>query len=413
MRVYKTLRLVSETTSTNEKKRILQGEKGNKLLQQLLKWVLDPYLTFGVTSSAVLAGGGLPLMSPPKSSAGELIEFFDILGRLSVRALTGYDAIYTLRQFFDGASSLARRWLPRVLDKDLRIGANRAIVNSVWPGLVPCFGVQLANLLKPETRILTYPLLVDAKIDGLRLVAIKQEGVVRLYTRRGHEVDTLPSIVEELEDADYDNLVLDGEILNKDWNSTQSLVASTKNEVDDTDAVFNVFDAIPIGDWEDGETSPLRDRLRRLRKTVMEMNTPRVELIPSIIAQDWGQVEAFYEKVLRQGYEGAMIKDLSAPYAFKRSDAVLKVKPREKYTGVVVGAERGVGKYEDILGRLFVDFGGVQTRVGSGFTDEDRRRIWQDVDSVLGRRVEVFAQGKTKDGALRFPVFVGFRSNKD
>lgn len=27
--------------------------------------------------------------------------------------------------------------------------------------------------------------------------------------------------------------------------------------------------------------------------------------------------------------------------------------------------------------------------------------------------LEVFAQGKTKDGALRFPVFVGFRSNKD
>ena len=126
---------------------------------------------------------------------------------------------------------------------------------------------------------------------------------------------------------------------------------------------------------------------------------------------------------MEKGYEGIMLKDLNAKYAFKRSDAVKKMKPVATYEGVIVGHYQGnIGsKREGLWGGFSVVMpNGIVTRVGGGYTDILRAEIGVDPDSYIGKVVEVEGQpdplthdGFTRDGKVRFPVFVRFRSRTD
>lgn len=80
----------------------------------------------------------------------------------------------------------------------------------------------------------------------------------------------------------------------------------------------------------------------------------------------------------------------------------------EEFT--VIGMIEGKGKFSGMLGALTVDVDGVSVDIGSGFTDEQRDWLWNSCDPV-GSLVEIKYQEKTKDGSLRFPVFLKFRND--
>ena len=118
-----------------------------------------------------------------------------------------------------------------------------------------------------------------------------------------------------------------------------------------------------------------------------------------------------------------MLKKLNSPYVFKRSDAVLKLKPVTTYEGVIVGHyEGGRGtKREGMWGGFEVLMPNeVITRVGGGFTDRLKAEIGIDPELWIGRIIEVEGQpdplttdGLTRDGKIRFPVFIRERDSSD
>ena len=121
---------------------------------------------------------------------------------------------------------------------------------------------------------------------------------------------------------------------------------------------------------------------------------------------------AFYAKAISKGYEGIMIKDISASYQFKRDWSVMKFKAFFDADVPIIGMQEGTGKHAGKLGSFLVDYKGVNVRVGSGLTDELRENLWADKDTHLGRIIEVRYQEVTPDGSLRFPTFVCFRNDK-
>jgi ATP-dependent DNA ligase len=259
----------------------------------------------------------------------------------------------------------------------------------------------------------------------LRCIAVKQKGVVTLYTRNGTVLETLPKIKEALEKAKYDNAVLDGEAMGDDWNESTSVLMSSKSKKDDTKIFYNVFDAMTLYDWVNQENNnAYRDRCKLVDAIIGALpDGAHVRRVEGETLNNEEELMAFYASCLDKGYEGIMLKDMSAPYRFKRSDAIIKMKPTITYEGVVVGhydGRYGTARFEQFGGFEAVLPNGIVTRVGGGFNDVMRAEIKVNPGSYIGKIIEIEGQpdpltkdGLTVDGKVRFPVFLRYRDASD
>ena len=75
-----------------------------------------------------------------------------------------------------------------------------------------------------------------------------------------------------------------------------------------------------------------------------------------------------------------------------------------------VGWFAGRGKHEGRGGGIFVEYRGVKTQVGTGFTDKEREAIATGCHD--GAIAEVEFMELTADGKLREPRFKGWRHDK-
>ena len=116
-------------------------------------------------------------------------------------------------------------------------------------------------------------------------------------------------------------------------------------------------------------------------------------------------------------HDGAVLRDLSAPYVAKRCrDAeVVKVKPLLSFDCEVVGMDLAhgtkTGKNTGALVVRFID--GQHLRVATGMTQEQIDSLHLRPEYWLGKIVQVDGLALTEDGLLREPRFVGVRHDKD
>ena len=111
-----------------------------------------------------------------------------------------------------------------------------------------------------------------------------------------------------------------------------------------------------------------------------------------------------------------MININDAPYEFKRTTNLLKVKVMQDADLLVTGVYEGKSKStKGKLGGITVKFeyGGeyYECNCGSGFTKTDRIVYWQHPELLIGKIVTIqyFEITKNDEGGygLRFPVFTG------
>ena len=65
-----------------------------------------------------------------------------------------------------------------------------------------------------------------------------------------------------------------------------------------------------------------------------------------------------------------------------------------------------------MLGGFIGNFNGVEVRVGSGLSDNDRVDFWGRREQIRGDLMEVEYHEVTPDGSLRHPRFARFRDDK-
>lgn len=299
---------------------------------------------------------------------------------------------------------------------------------------------------------LMHPTLVDAlpagpgwlfelKWDGVRVLALRRAGVVRLHARSGADVTRrYPEVTAAVGALPGGDLALDGEIvvLQPDGRSSFERLAHRMHVTADravaaaaaqhpAAAIF--FDALGL-DGRDLRALPLRRRVARLARVLPARGTIR-----------WGdhvagQGQAFLDAVCAAGGEGVVAKRADAPYRGGRRAEWLKVKCVRTAEFVIGGWTAPQGSRAHLgavhLG-YFADDGALvyAGRAGSGLDDRTLTALAARLAPLAVPRCP-FARGEppagrehhwvrpelvcavrftewTSDGRARHPVFLALR----
>jgi DNA ligase-1 len=421
--VIEVLEQLESDSSRLFKEKVLTDNKDDLLLRDFLTMAFDPWKNWGVAKY----NRPDPLPGNSNHEDVELSTFMVLLEALNRRVLTGNKAREAVEVAMSQFDALGQKWCERLLWRNLRCGVSATTINKIWPGSIVPFAVALAESLTTVgvngdfkiTDPVKYPVRVEAKLDGLRLIAVKNRGEVSLFTRSGTPIETLPKIVQAIKDLKEDDIVLDGEVMGEDWNESASVVMSSKSKKDDSTMRYHVFDIVDFTAWQQQVSNThYRARLLDLQLTIGDTLGTPFRYVKSTTANDETELRQFYNECLAEGYEGVMLKRLDTPYQWKRTDAILKMKPVATEEGVIVGWHLSPEKTKragQFGGFHVLTKNGVVTKVGGGYTDVLKKQIQDEgPDTYIGRIAEVEHQPPfTNDGKLRFPVFSRFRDAAD
>jgi DNA ligase-1 len=405
------------------KEKVLTENKDDLLLRDFLTMAFDPWKNWGVAKY----NRPDPLPGNSNHEDVELSTFMVLLEALNRRTLTGNKAREAVEVAMSQLDVVGQKWCERLLWRNLRCGVSATTINKIWPGSIVPFAVALAESLTTVgvngdfkiTDPVKYPVRVEAKLDGLRLIAVKNRGEVSLFTRSGTPIETLPKILQAIKCLKEDDIVLDGEVMGEDWNESASVVMSSKTKKDDSTMRYHVFDIVDFSAWQQQVSNThYRARLLDLQLTIGDTEGKPFRYVKSTTANDETELREFYNECLTEGYEGVMLKRLDTPYQWKRTDAILKMKPVATEEGVIVGWHLSPEKTKragQFGGFHVLTKNGVVTKVGGGYTDTQKKQIQEEgPDTYIGRIAEVEHQPPfTNDGKLRFPVFSRFRDPAD
>jgi DNA ligase-1 len=407
---------------------LAQAEAGNKEFFEGCRLALDPMITFGIKQVPEKQdedGPGLPWDSFSLALTGFVTR--------NVTGNTARDMIQAMMK--SSTKAQWNGWYRRILIKDLRCGTSEKTINKVVEKkyadyAIPVFGCQLAHDSANHESKVAGKKLIEVKLDGVRVITIvRTDGRVDMFSRNGKELANFPHIVEQIssvvkQDPPPYDLVLDGEVMSSSFQDLMKQV-HRKDNVQSNDAILNLFDVLPLEDFEKGEWDKSQTERSDL---VYYWHKKHKDVLPNVavvghelvdLDTDEGQLryKEINAKAIAGGYEGIMLKDPTASYECKRSVAWLKLKPFIEVSLEVKDVEEGTGRNVGKLGALVCegedDGKRINVNVGSGFTDSDRDSFWNSRSAMLGHIAEVRADAITQnqDGtySLRFPRFLRFR----
>ncbi len=270
----------------------------------------------------------------------------------------------------------------------------------------------------------------ERKLDGIRCIAVRDGGPVKLWSRNDLALnDRYPEIAEALAQQPAPRFAVDGEVVAFDGTQTsfERLARRGRERV----AVYlYVFDLLWL-EGRDVRPLPLRER-KRLLRDALRWHDP-IRFTPHRNRDG----EAFFREACPKGWEGLIAKRADSPYASRaRSRDWLKFKCEHGQELVIGGYTAPKGSREELGALLLGYFADGKLRyagkVGTGFdrvTLRDlakrlgplRRERSPFVDEIRERDVtwvrpklvcEVGFTEWTRDGRLRHPRFLGLREDK-
>jgi DNA ligase 1 len=401
-----------------------ESDANNLELFRGFRAAYDAMITFGIKKVDVKTGDGRGITSE---------AFWDLARKLSARELTGNAAQVAVNYLRMNATEAEwNNWYRRILIKDMRCGTSDTTINKMADArfAIPIFTCQLAQDGAKVDHKVVGKKIIEVKLDGMRVLTIVYpDGKVDQYSRNGKELLNFEAIKKQfVKQAVFlsEPMVFDGEVMSSSFQDLMKQ-ARRKSDVNTDDAVLNLFDMLPLSEFQAGKST--RDQVTRSALLSGWINLyaaqmPNVTVVgQEIVDLDTPEGQARFKEInanaIAGGYEGIMLKELHDTYECDRTDSWLKIKPFIEVSLTAVAIEEGTGKNAGRMGAVIFegtdDGKFIRVACGGGWTDKDRDYIWAHKDRVLGQIGEVKADAATKSQdsddvwSLRFPRFKTWR----
>lgn len=328
------------------------------------------------------------------------------------------------------------RWKVQAILQDVTIGAGIKTINQALSDTdmdpIPNFQVMLARSHDPDALDeLDYPVIAEQKRDGIRAIfrncTFDGEPLDgwEVRSRRGNKLYGCQHIIDALDDTFHDTsrIIIDGELVadNGSFSDLQSYVRSQDDRDEDLDVNLCVFDTPMHREGApDGVTIVDMDSRTETRQTNVGLlfrdergDGAPIYRIESQVCETPDELRDYFTASAGTAEgEGLIIKDPTAPYKQSRSTKWKKLKhdSNEIDLRIVDWEESDNTKYAGDCGALIAEdaSGTLQTKIGTGLTDEQRADIADDFESYRDMAVTVQYQDVTQAQdsdqlSLRFP----------
>lgn len=255
---------------------------------------------------------------------------------------------------------------------------------------------------KTEVR---WPCFSQPKLDGHRCMAQKVNGEVKMWSRNGKQIHTLPHIHAVLEEILPEGLIVDGELYIHGV-KLQKIGSYVKKQQRDSDRVsYNIYDCVLDGTYS--------DRYNKLASVIQTGLV--VKLVETIIVEDAAAARKYHDECVEHGYEGSMLRQGDYPYEDDhRSKGLLKVKlftdAEFKILDIKLGTPRFIDNEDGSQTRLEVPIYTLEAENGKPFnataegTMYEKDAVWADRNNRIGKLLTVKYFMLTEDGIPFLPV---------
>ena len=412
---------IASTSGRNDKETILKKNQSNEKLKDVFYFVYNTYILTGLSTKKI---------NKKTKEKGNTFNNFEDMKNYILKHNTGTDHdIATVQNFIKNQPIELQDFYKKVFTKDLKIGITSGTLNKIYgKDFIPEFAVLLAKKFEEHSHKIKGNFVVTEKIDGNRIIVIKDNGIVKSFTRQGNQYEGLEEIESDIANLPLDNVVFDGELIADTQGSTHEIYTETTSKArkkgsNKTGLIFHIFDMLPLEEFQKGQSKDkCIDRKHKLSCLFADYDLPHCrEVKPLYIGSDLSKVSELMKYANEQQWEGLML-NLDMPYVCKRSDYILKVKVFNEADVRVLNILEGTGKNAGKLGSITIQFEHqgqlYECNCGSGFSDEERNLYWVNPELLINKIVTIsyFEISKNSDGSfsLRFPTWESIiRDDKD
>jgi len=422
------IKAVRAEPSTNKKIEILKTHKNNATLKQVCYLTYNNHIQFYIRQ--------IPEYRQNITSATVSLEQIlkSLVESLASRKFTGKKATYFLQELLEASHPEDAEVLELIIARDLDCGASGKTFNKIWPDLIPIFDPMACEAYKNFKDHIKFPALCQEKMDGMRNVVIfGKENKYEIRTRNGLPFDELGAFQNMRNSIFYNNIVLDGEfmVLDDDGNYLPrkkgngictKAIKGTLSEEESKRMVFVLWDVLTGDEFKNGGGRTTLERFERAEELYNQhlKNLPNVRFVNYITVNSHAEISKNFEKLTASGGEGVIVKNYDQVWENKRSKGWLKVKLENVIELRIDQAIEGLAKYRGQLGAFALSdkSGLLNVKVGSGLSDEQRIKLWEDRENLVGKIIsikynEIMVDESDNSVSLFLPIFVEIREDKN
>ena len=419
------LQKMNSSNSSNSKVEVMRSSDRN--IRRVLYYTYNSFMQYNITSKVINKRKDLV------NKDTKFVSIFNLLDSLNQRLITGHKAIEETNGFILNNPEY-KELLCLILDRNLKIRVSVKLINKALPNLIPTFNVALAAKYDDKTKkkvdFRKDVWYVSRKLDGVRcLIVVDDKGKAKSFSRAGKQFHTLSLVENEIEKLGVKNVVYDGEMCivdekgNEDFQNIMKEIGRKDHTIQQ--GLFQIFDFIPYEIFKKGssDSGTFSQRVFALQNLLLGGNHMYIDFLEQIPVSNFEEIEALSLSASEKGWEGLMLRKNST-YKGKRSDDILKLKTFHDDEYKVVDTFSGPFRYikegleveEEMLSGVAIEHKGNIVRVGSGFSIDQRKHLYNNPKDILGKiiTVQYFEESQNQNGeySLRFPVIKVIHGNE-